>query len=312
MRTADTPAAPVDTDRTEHPEELLDGAARGGLTAGEQEVLDRHLSVCRVCAGHLALVRSAQQHAAPQPWDDLLNRRAVEGALTSARRGRWRGDSPLRFGRRWAMVAAGVTLLGLGGIAGATWWHAQRPRPEAARARALASAVLTGAPSHRAPAAEPADEVAPEPPPPLAPPAAEHRAPAHATSRAAPSASALFEQASALRDQNRPRQAVVVFRRLQRLYPQARETRLSFALAGRLLLDGGQPAQALAQFDQHLAQRGEASEEALAGRATALGRMGRPSDESDTWRALLDGYPNTVYAPLARRRLAELGRAPAR
>ena len=303
---------PVGAADAEHPEALLDRAARGGLAAAEQEVLDRHLSVCLACAGHLALIRSAQQHAAPQPWDDLLNRRAVEDALKSARRGRGASFGfPRSFGRRWAAVAAAVTLVGLGGIAGATWWHAQRPRPDAGHTRVLASALPAGAASHRVAAPQPpvtaADELAP---PALAPPI--ERAAAHRAARPAPSASALFEEASALRDQNRPEQAVAVFRRLQRLYPQARETRLSFALAGRLLLDGGHPAQALAQFDQHLAQRGEASEEALAGRATALGHMGRASAESDTWRALLDEYPKTVYAPLARRRLAELGRAPAR
>ena len=74
------------------------------------------------------------------------------------------------------------------------------------------------------------------------------------------------------------------------------------------MLDSGHPAQAVAQFDQHLAQRGEAAEEALAGRATALGRMGLRAAESDSWRTLLAEYPKTVYAPHARSRLAELGR----
>ncbi|HVT08308.1 MAG TPA: tetratricopeptide repeat protein [Polyangia bacterium] len=295
---------------SEHPEELLDRAARGGLAAMDQDRLDRHLSVCRVCAAQLAMVHSSHERAAPQPWDDLLNRRAIERALSAGRPGSW--TLSLRLRRRWTLAAAGVTLVGLGGIAGATWWHAQRLRPEAAHARVVVAAVVTGAPAHRAaPAVSQPAEVPPDSLPALAPPAAD-RAPAPRAARPAPSASALFEEASALRDQNRPQQAVAVFRRLQRLYPHARETRLSFALAGRLLLDGGQPAQALAQFDQHLARNGEASEEALAGRATALGKMGRHSAESDTWRALLDAYPKTVYAPLARRRLAELGRVPAR
>ena len=154
-------------------------------------------------------------------------------------------------------------------------------------------------------ASEPAaDDLTREPPPSLAPSDSPGRGALHKSARTQPSASSLFEEASALRAQNRPGEAVAVFRRLQRLYPRARETRLSYALAGRLLLDGGHPAQALAQFDEHLAQRGEASEEALAGRATALGRMGRHSAESETWRTLLDEYPKTVYAPLAKSRLA--------
>ncbi len=293
-----------------HPEELLDRAVHGTLATAEHELLDRHLSVCRACAAHLALARSAQIVSAPEPWDDLRNRRAVERVLKSVQRGRWPGVS-VPFRRRWALVTAGV-LIGLGGMAGATWWHAQPRRADAGQARAISPAVTPPVPPRRTVAiaarlpADLADDVAREPS--LAPVDTQNRGPSHKPGRTQPSAASLFEEASALRDQNRPDEAVAVFRRLQRLYPHARETRLSYALAGRLLLDGGRPAQALAQFDQHLAQRGEASEEALAGRATALGRMGRHSAESETWRTLLDDYPKTVYAPLAKSRLAALER----
>jgi tetratricopeptide (TPR) repeat protein len=113
-----------------------------------------------------------------------------------------------------------------------------------------------------------------------------------------------------LRDRNRVDEAIAVFRKLQQLYPKTRESRVSFALAGRMLLDRGRPAQALAQFDQHLAYGGEASQEALAGRATALGQMGRVSTERETWQKLLDSYPGTVYASQARERLAQMRRLP--
>ena len=303
---------PTDTDLDAHPEELLDWAVQGTLTAGEQHLLDDHLSVCRACTAHLAVVRSARGMAAPKPWNDLLNRRAVERALKSVQGGRWPGAFSVPFRRRWALVTAGV-VLGLGGMAGATWWHAPRPRPDAGQARPIASAGVTARPSDRGipaaskPAADGIDE-----PPSLAPAAPANFGASHKAGGSRPSASSLFEGASALRDRNRPEQAVAVFRRLQRLYPTARETRLSFALAGRLLLEGGHPAQALAQFDQHLAQKGEACEEALAGRATALGRLGRHADESETWRTLLDEYPKTVYALRAKSRLGELDRSDAR
>ena len=289
-----------------HPEELLDRAVRGTLATAEQEVLHRHVSDCRACAAHLALARSAEIRSAPEPWDDLLNRRVVERALKSVQHRRWPGVFSVPFWRRWTLVTAGV-LIGLGGIAGAAWWRAQPPRAGAARAPESASAVTPAARARRpvAIASGPAaDDLTREPPPSLAPSDSPGHGALHKSARTQPSASSLFEEASALRAQNRPGEAVAVFRRLQRLYPRARETRLSYALAGRLLLDGGHPAQALAQFDEHLAQRGEASEEALAGRATALGRMGRHSAESETWRTLLDEYPKTVYAPLAKSRLA--------
>jgi tetratricopeptide (TPR) repeat protein len=105
-------------------------------------------------------------------------------------------------------------------------------------------------------------------------------------------------------------ESIAVFRKLQQLFPKTRESRISFAVAGRMLLDRGRPAQALAQFDQHLAYGGEASQEALAGRATALGQMGRVSAERETWQKLLDSYPGTVYASEARERLAQMRRLP--
>jgi tetratricopeptide (TPR) repeat protein len=129
------------------------------------------------------------------------------------------------------------------------------------------------------------------------------------TARVQPSATSLFEQASALRARNKLDDAILVFRRLQQQFPRSRESRLSFALAGRMLLDRGRPAQALAQFDQHLAQGGEASEEALAGRATALGQMGRLPAERETWQKLVSSYPRSVYASQARDRIFQLRRS---
>jgi hypothetical protein len=306
--------SPTETELDGHPEELLDRAVQGRVVTRERQALDGHLAVCRACAAHLAVVRSAQRISAPGPWDDLLNRRAVERAMKSVQGGRWPGVFSVPLRRRWAMVAAAV-LIGVGGMASATWWHVHRPPTDTVRGRALGAARIPRASSRRAvadasqPAADFPADLATQPPPALAPASPEKRGASHRAGQMQPSASSLFEEASALRDRNRPDQAVAVFRRLQRLYPTARETRLSFALAGRLLLDGGRPEQALAQFDQHLAQRGEASEEALAGRANALGRMGRGAAESETWRTLLDEYPNTVYAPRAKRRLAELDRS---
>jgi tetratricopeptide (TPR) repeat protein len=120
----------------------------------------------------------------------------------------------------------------------------------------------------------------------------------------------LFARASDLRDRNRADEAIAVFRKLQQLFPKTRESRVSFAVAGRMLLDRGRPAQALAQFDRHLAYGGEASQEALAGRAIALGQMGRLSAERETWQRMLDSYPGTVYTSQARERLAQTRRLP--
>jgi tetratricopeptide (TPR) repeat protein len=113
-----------------------------------------------------------------------------------------------------------------------------------------------------------------------------------------------------MRDRNRVDESIAVFRKLQQFFPKTRESRISFAVAGRMLLDRGRFSQALVQFDQHLAYRGEASQEAMAGRATALGQMGRLSAERETWQRLLDSYPGTVYASEARERLSQMRRLP--
>jgi TolA-binding protein len=114
----------------------------------------------------------------------------------------------------------------------------------------------------------------------------------------------------ALRGEGKVNAAIATHLRLQRLYPAARETRLSFALAGRLLLERGSSEQALAQFNQYLARPGDVAEEALVGRATALGRLGRSVAEAAAWREVVERHPGSVYASHARKRLATLGEKP--
>jgi tetratricopeptide (TPR) repeat protein len=130
------------------------------------------------------------------------------------------------------------------------------------------------------------------------------------STHAQPSAAALFAQALALRAEGKVGAAIATHLRLQHLYPTARETRLSFALAGRLLLERGSPEQALAQFNQYLAQPGDVTEEALVGRATALGHLGRSVAEAEAWREVIERHPGSIYANHAKRRLAALAARP--
>ena len=116
----------------------------------------------------------------------------------------------------------------------------------------------------------------------------------------------LFEQARALGREGKIDAAVAIHLRLQRTYPATAEADLSWALAGRLLLDRDRPAEALAQFNLHLARGGAADEEALAGRAAALQKLGRHVDEAIAWRALVARHPGSVYVDRARARLREL------
>jgi Tetratricopeptide repeat len=102
-----------------------------------------------------------------------------------------------------------------------------------------------------------------------------------------------------------PTGALTIYRRLQRSYPDSTESHLSFLVAGRMWLDRDRPDLAAPQFGRYLETGGGASEEALVGRAMALGRMGRGRDEAADWRRLLSEHPRSVYANRARARLNE-------
>ena len=284
-----------------HPEEAIDRALKGRMSESEQQALAQHLATCSACEAHMALARSGQEACAPQPWGSRLNSLAVDHALAHFGRARW----PWVFfspGRRyWVMATAGLLLV-VGGVASAALWH----RQDAAREPVLAAMARS---AERTPARPRQAMALSESPSALQAVLTDERPSFSRAPRVQPSAASLFEQASSLRDRNRVDDAIAVFRKLQQLFPKTRESRISYAVAGRMLLDRGRPAQALAQFDQHLAQRGEASEEALAGRATALGQMGRLSAERETWQRLLDSHPGTVYASQAKERLSQMRRS---
>jgi hypothetical protein len=172
-----------------------------------------------------------------------------------------------------------------------------------ARSVALVSAPLT-APRPSAPVA------------PIAPPVAAVAAPV-ATVAPAPApttASALFDSANAARHDGDTAVALARYDALDKQFPQTTEARIAKATTGKLLLDRGDAAGALARFDAYLASSGgtganELREEAMAGRATALERLGRGDDEVRAWMALLAAYPATPYAVHAKTRVARsLGR----
>lgn len=278
-----------------HPEAVLDRALGGTTSSAEQQDLHQHLATCVACAAHVAAAEQVRQRLAEQPWDEQLDRKVVERAMTALYRPRFAG---LRSGRGLWLGFALTGLLLVGGVAGAVLWPSHRPS-------VVPYAMPSGQTGSPVPAqAEPRHVAEPNPLPGEPAPAAQH------SPRAQPSAATLFAQAIALRGEGKIESAIAAHLRLQRLYPTARETRLSFALAGRLLLDKGSSEQALAQFNQYLARPGDVGEEALVGRATALGRLGRSAAEAVAWRAVLERHPESIYAAHAKKRLASLGEIP--
>ncbi|MBI5491074.1 MAG: hypothetical protein HY905_27330 [Deltaproteobacteria bacterium] len=105
-------------------------------------------------------------------------------------------------------------------------------------------------------------------------------------------------------------EAAALYVALQERFPGSREELLSRVTLGRLLLDRlGEPERALEQFAAYLgkAPNGTLAEDALVGRAIALGRLGRAEEERKAWKDLLARFPATAQSERARARLVELG-----
>jgi TolA-binding protein len=142
--------------------------------------------------------------------------------------------------------------------------------------------------------ATPSPVAAPVPPPPSVPSAI-----------ASASASDLFDSANYARRSGDTARALARYDALDKQFPASREARVAKATSGKLLLDRGDAAGALARFEAYLASGAfELREEAMAGRATALERLGRGDDEARAWAALLAAYPRTPYAAHAHARQA--------
>jgi tetratricopeptide (TPR) repeat protein len=204
----------------------------------------------------------------------------------------------LRNRRAFQLGFALAGLLLVGGLAGAALWRSQRPSSIPLLLPEPSDETRVSAPAQ----AEPSLVADPAP--------ASNDPVSQRSPRTQPSAAALFAQALALRAEGKVDAAIAAHLRLQRLYATARETHLSFALAGRLLLEKGASEQALAQFDQYLAQPGDVAEEALVGRATALGYLRRSAAEATAWRQVLERHPGSIYATRAKERLAALAGKP--
>jgi tetratricopeptide (TPR) repeat protein len=284
----------------EHPEALIDRARQGALAPDEQASLQQHLDECAVCALQSSLAPRFERELAPQPRDAVLSKRAVEGALESLQRAARLGRT--RRSPRWSRWAAAALLVFGVTAAAAVLRRGIAPRPPAPTPAVEPRALI--APHRPVEPPPPAPEAPPPPPAPAA----------RGAVRATPlTADGRVEGAEKLRRQGRADAAIATYRQLQATFPETAEARLSFALAGQLLLGRRHPSDALAQFDRHLgaarqAGEGEVDEEVLAGRATALEQLHRAPDAIAAWKTLLARYPRSVYAEGARARLEQLTR----
>lgn len=289
-----------------HPEDLLDRAARGVASLADLTRLKQHLAECAVCRVERALLVQAALDTAPLRDEKLLVARLtrdVSARLASPMARRARRKSAVVVGALLAVCVAGVA-------AAATLAFVRRPpvtvpiavveapTPIASAVPQAPTADLETPPTEAQPI-----EVAPQPARPTPPPASEPS-----------SASELFSRANQARRDGKMTEAARLYRSLQERFAGSSEELVSRVSLGRLLLDRlGDSRGALVQFNSYLASPagGALREEAMVGRALALGRLGRAAEERGAWQALLDAWPKSTHRKRAQARLLELGGAPA-
>ncbi len=298
----------------EHPEELLDLAGQGVVMSDSQwRMLREHVALCVPCATQQRMsTRSAIASAVEGTMspsrvhqDRLVLNQAFERFRLSQRARRaWL----VPRARRWISVGVGTVLLSSAALA-ATWWTTRHtgalavPAPPAQ----VAAAATSG---FRSRLSRPIDSP-PQLDEPSSEPTSEDQGASLASARGRvdrATAAELFAHARTLRLNGNQAGALAIYRRLQRGYGDSREGRLSYLVVGRLWLERGRPDLAAPQFSRYLDTAGSASEEALVGRATAFGRMGRSAEEVADWRTLVSEHPQSVYLNRARSRLEELDR----
>jgi len=260
------------------------------------------------------LTRDFDDERRVRAGDDELVLRACIGALARPRAS--------RYGRRTALlVALAATLVVASAAAATSLWFATRgarlreltePMPNAASsvARGVRSVASPARADHAPSAPVAPSSTAPEA---EAPPVEPQAAPAATGPRPATvpverTAASLFHDASAARRAGDLGRARALYTELQSSFSSSNEARVSRVSLGKLLLGAGHADEAERQFRSYLALgAGDLGEEALVGRADALGRLGRRDDERSVWQELLARYPSSVYAPRARQRLGALG-----
>jgi TolA-binding protein len=305
-----------------HPEDLLDREARGELSPDELTHLLEHLEACVVCRFERearALFRgefeeiSRERAPAPRVESSRPPARSqsrmrltllVAAALfiASAAAAEWSGlgrtvaNAPTTAGSsRGGEVAAKAAPAPQERLVALVAPASASAPPEPAASPPTAAPALTARPRRTPPPValpapvEPATSAAEEPPPP-------------------PTASSMFAAANDARRKGAYDDALRLYGDLVRDFPQSTEAVTSHTILGRLLLDHGDAAGALARFDAYLAT-GHATlrEEALLGRALALERLERRAEEAAAWQALLAAFPRSIHAARARAQLAALG-----
>jgi hypothetical protein len=283
-----------------HPENLLDKDIRGQLDDDERGRLEAHLGQCATCRLERQLradfALEVSRDSVSPDISRLVDELAKNGPPPATPTTAPRLAKPLRGSRARRLqlvgLAAAATLTLVVGAFASTesgrrvlspWFR--RPTPSSTLSEA-ASVVAIPRSHGGAPAVAPtaiADPPATQPP--AAPPAMDAPSPVSGplpARVAAPEGPAhLFDAEADARRRGDLARVLALHSRLVARYPASHEAQVSRMMVARMLLDRGEPAEALPGFEAYLRNgAGELREDALAGRATSLRARGRRSSTS--------------------------------
>ena len=314
-----------------HPEELFDKVNKGLASSDERARVEAHLASCATCRfeRQVRLDFDNEPTATLSPRGrlgrgedssavdlDQLVANALSGAQAQA-------EAPLRRISP-VLIAAAVALLGFGSFAAVAqftgvlpkWLGTETEKDRVTQEGPPLTPTLSPLRREREEGVPPAPEpevVAPVPVPlPPARPVVKRPAPPAPASElpaapAEPDAIAILARATQARVSGETAAAIRDFNLIIERFPGTPEAALSHAALGRLLLDRGDAAGALASFDAYLASKHQLLREDVQGsRAIALQSLGRFDEERAAWEAVLHDYPSGVFAPRARTRLDSL------
>jgi tetratricopeptide (TPR) repeat protein len=296
------------------PDDLLARAANAPLAPAERDLLAVHLARCETCRTAADVTAALAAEPSVLRGDEFLIARLAERAAGSG------GGIPLRRRRPLHVaVAAVATAAAVAGL-----WHFARGR------RAEPPRTAEHAPAEPARAAEPPRTALPQiaAEPALSPkttPSGVETGPGDPTART-PRTSApkpargasptvdidrLLSDARAARARGEHARARALYARVARLAPGTPAAAVADVAIGLMLVEragGGDARAALEAFDRYLAVApgGALREEAIAGRARSLERLGERARAISAWQDVLAQYPHSPQAPLARRRLDAL------
>jgi anti-sigma factor RsiW len=295
-----------------HPDDLLDKEARGELSDVDRARLEAHLARCEACRFEREVRADFADELLAAEDEEVPSQRLLPILPAEEEPAPKRiSTRPSRVRRnvRVTLLVAAALLIGsaaTAGVGGHVWEHVasalsfdDAPEEAAPRPAASIATVATHAPKHLVAPPVSSELVVPEtePAPVVVPVALSAATPAE-------TAASLFDAANKARNEGDYGRAVALHHKLETTYPQSREAHASYATLGRLLLDRGDAAGALAAFDAYRAKGpGPLDEAVLVGRATALERLGRDAEARTTWTELLHDFPDTPYREHAESKL---------